>query len=164
MPLDPTVKLGPEIRLYLSSAGDPSLPYALLSINVEGVATELGSVAAMGWQELGFVRYPLTHGEPQDVIDIMKRFEIDHVKRGPEQRRTGSFQVAFQNSGQAVRRFLKKYTHIKIEWHVEDVGAVNEYEYFHGARFTNITREAPEREAMERVEFTFSEWGHRDGP
>lgn len=164
MPLDPTVRLGPEIRLFLSSAGDPANPHALLSIDTKGIATELGTVAQMGWQELGFVRYPVTFATPQDVIDIRKRFDIDHVKRGPEQRLTGSFQAAYQNSGQMVRRFFKKYTHIKIEWHVEDIGAVDEYEYFQGARFTTISREAPEREVLERAEFTFAEWGHRDGP
>ncbi len=68
---------------------------------------------------------------------------------------------AWQNAAKTLRRYNDKHCLIKIEWHVDDAGATDEFEYLKGVRFTNITREAPDGEVMERVEFIFSDWGHR---
>jgi hypothetical protein len=156
MPLDTTVKLGPEVRLYLSSSSQ-----SLLSIDLQGNATETGAIT---WEEVGFVRFPLSWSEPIEIIDIYKRFDIDHTKRGRAQRQTGSFVAAFQNTQLAVRGYHHKNCMMKIEWHVEDAAAVDEYEYLKGVRFTNLTRDNPDQEATQRVEFVFATYGRRNGP
>lgn len=158
MALDTTVKLGPEVRLFLSSSSQ-----SLLSINLEGVATEnVGGTIV--WEEVGFVRFPLNWAEPVEIVDIYKRFTIDHTKRGRDQRQTGAFVSAFQNTGVAIRKYHRKNSMIKVEWHVEDIAATDEFEYLKNVRFTGYTREHPDQEAVERIEFVWSTYGKRVGP
>jgi hypothetical protein len=155
MPLDTTVKLGMEARLFLSSSAQ-----SLLSIDLADIATEnIGGTIT--WDEIGFLRYPISRAEPTEITDIRKRFVIDHTKKGAQQRKTGSFAAAWQNAALTMRRYNSTQNLIKIEWHVEGVDAVDEYEYLKSVRFTNLTREAPEAEVVERVEFVFSTWGRR---
>ena len=90
MPLNTTVKVGPEVRLYISSSTQ-----SLLSITPDGTASELAGIV---WEEVEFVRFPIDRAEPTEITDIYKRFTIDHTKRGRQQRKTGSFTVAFQNT------------------------------------------------------------------
>lgn len=158
MTLDTTVKLGPEVRLFLSSSSQ-----SLLSINLEGVATEnVGGTIV--WEEVGFVRFPLSWAEPVEIVDIYKRFSIDHTKKGRDQRQTGSFVSAFQNTSLAIRKYHRKQNMIKVEWHVEDAPATDEFEYLKSVRFTGYTRDNPDQEAVERIEFVFAGYGKRTGP
>lgn len=157
MPLDLTAKLGPEARLFLSSSSQ-----SLLSINMEGVAFEnIGGTIV--WEEVGFIRTPQTRAEPIEVVDIYKGFEIDHTKRGRDQPKTGAFTSAFINTSLAVRKYRLTNNLMKLEWHVEGVAATNEYEYKKNVRFTNLTQEIPDGEVVERVEYRWSTYGHRDG-
>ena len=155
MPIDTTVKLGLEARLFLSSGAQ-----SLLSIDLADIATEnIGGTIV--WDEIGFLRYPISRAEPTEIVDIRKRFLIDHTKRGGQQRKTGSFAAAWQNATLTLRRYNKTNNLLKIEWHVDDIAAVDEFEYLKDVRFTSISRDAPMEEVVERVEFVFSTWGHR---
>ena len=157
MPLDTTVKLGHEARVFLSSGAQTLLSIDLADIAVENVG---GTIT---WEEIGFLRYPVSRSEPIETVDIRKGFDIDHTKRGAQQRKTGSFVAAWQNTDKTMRKYLTTHNLLKIEWHIEGVGAVDEYEYLKGLRFTNLTREVPEGEVVERVEFVFADWGKRAG-
>lgn len=159
MPTDLTVKYGPETKVFLSSAAQ-----SLMSIDTADVATELGSAAALAWEDIGFYRHPISRSEPIETFDVYKNFDIDHTKRGRQQRKTGSMVAAFQNTSTSIRKYLDKHCLMKIEWHVEGVGAVNEYEYLKGMRISNYTRDIPEGEVTERIDYNYADWGHRDGP
>lgn len=158
MPLNTTVKVGPEVRLYISSSSQ-----SLLSITPDGTAFEnVGGTIV--WDEVDFVRFPLDRAEPTEIVDIYKRFSIDHTKKGRQQRKTGSFTVAFQNTSKQLRRYNDRECMIRIAWHVEDAVAADEFEYYKSVRFTNLTRSVPDTEANERVEFVWATYGRRDGP
>ncbi len=155
MPLNTTVKVGPEVRLFISSSAQ-----TLLSIDMQDTATDTGVV----WEELEFVRFPIDRAEPKEIVDIYKRFTIDHTKKGRDQRKTFSFVVAFQNTGKQVRRYKEKECLIKIEWHIEDATAVDEFEYLTSFRVLNLTRNIPDGEVNERVDGIFAKWGNKIGP
>ena len=56
------------------------------------------------WEEIDFVRFPIDTSEPKEIVDIYKRFSIDHTKKGRDQRKTGAFTVGFHGSQKAHRR------------------------------------------------------------
>ena len=157
MPLDTSVKVLPEARLYLSSSAQ-----TLVSIGVDSVTQADTAI----WQEVGFLRGPVNWAEPIELTDVYKRFDINHTKKGRQQRKQGSFAAAFQNAGDlGLRHFWNKEVLMKIEWHVEDAGAVDEYEHFKSVRFLNFTRDNPETgETVQRVDFIFSVYGSKTGP
>src|SRR3989337_2477613 len=102
MPIDTTAKSIYEAWVYLSSSSSQT---TLLSITPGGEATELGTTAAMGWQEFPFLRPPFTETQPTELFDVSKRYAIDHTKKGRDQTKTLSFSVAFLNDLQSLRPF-----------------------------------------------------------
>ncbi len=158
MVLDTTVKYGPETKVYLSSSAQ-----SLLSIDTADVATEnVGGTIV--WEEIGFYRHPISRSEPIETFDVYKNFDIDHTKRGRQQRKTGSMVAAWQNTNLTIRKYLTQHCLMKIEWHVEGAGVVDEYEYLKGMRISNYTRDIPEGEVTERIDYNYADWGHRTGP
>ncbi len=155
MPLNTSAKVGPEVRLFISSSAQ-----SLLSIGGDEVGNDTGVI----WEELEFVRFPVDRAEPKEIVDIYKRFTIDHTKRGRDQRKTFSFVVTFVNTGKQVRRYKDKECLIKIEWHIEDATAVDEYEFLSSFRVLNLTRNIPDGEVNERIDGIFAKWAHKDGP
>ena len=155
MALNTSVKVGPEVRLYISSSAQ-----SLLSIDMQDSATDTGVV----WEELDFVRFPIDRTEPKEIVDIYKRFTIDHTKKGRDQRKTFSFVVAFQNTSRQIRRYKDKECLIRIAWHVEDAATADEFEYLTSFRVLNLTRNVPDGEVNERVDGIFAKWGNKIGP
>ena len=153
------VKVGTEIKVFVSSGAQ-----SLVSIDTAGIATETGSVSAMGWQEVGFYRHPLDQSEPINIIDIIKGRLIDHTKKGLEQRKTLTMVAAFTNTANALRKFRDLENLVKIEWHIDAEGPTDEYEYYTSARMTDYVRGVPQEEVQERVTFVYSKYGHRPGP
>lgn len=158
MSLDITVKTVYESRVFLSSSAQ-----TLLSIGGDEAAIETGSAAAMGWQEIPFLRAPFTETIPTELFDIPQRYVIHHTKKGREQTKTLAFGGAFQNTSVGLRGFSGKELLVKIEWHVEDAVAVDEYEYYSSVRFQSYTKEMPDGEATERVEARYAKHGRRAG-
>lgn len=159
MSLDTSVKTIYEARVFLSSSAQ-----SLLSIGGDGTAAEMGSAAEMGWQEIPFLRAPFTETVPTELFDIPQRYIIHHTKRGREQTKTLAFGGAFQNAAAGLRGFGGKELLVKVEWHVEDAAATNEYEYYTSVRFQSFTKEMPEGEVTERIEARYARHGRRIGP
>lgn len=155
MALNTTVKVGPEVRFYISSSAQ-----SLLSIDMQGIATDTGVV----WEEVDFIRFPIDRAEPKELTDIYKRFTIDHTKKGRDQRKTGSFTVAFQNTSKQIRRYIDKECLLRIAWHVEDAATADEFEYLTSVRILNLTRNIPDAEVNERIDFIFAKYGTKVGP
>lgn len=156
MALNETMKVGPELRLYISSSAQ-----SLLSVTPDGTAFEL---AGLAWEEIEFVRPPVDSAEPKEIVDIYKRFSIDHTKRGRDQRKTGSFTVGFQNTSKSIRKYAATENILRYAWHVEDAATADEFEYRKSVRFLNLTKNIPEGEVNERVDFIWATYGRRDGP
>lgn len=153
MAFDERVYFGPEAIVALSSANQ-----SLLSINLEEIATD--SVGT-GWQEIGYVRFPVSRQEPVTQFEVRKNFAIDHTKRGPDQNKTGALVAAFNSTRNRLRRFKNVQCMMRIAWWVEGL-TLNEYEYLKGVRFTNVTQEVPDGEVVERLEFIWSTWGRTE--
>lgn len=157
MPLNTSMKVGTEVKVFVSSGTQ-----SLVSIDTAGIATELSG--GPGWQEVGFYRHPIDQSEPTNIIDIIKGRLIDHTKKGLEQRKTLTLVAGFTNTGNALRKFKDLENLVKIEWHIDAEGPTDEYEYYKNARITDYVRGIPQEEVQERVTFIFSKYGHRDGP
>lgn len=155
MVLDATVKLGTEVRVFISSGAQ-----SLVSIDLQDIATETSNPF---WQEVGFYRTPIDQSEPDEIVDIYKGRLIDHTKLGREQRKTLTLVSAWTNTGNALRKFRGKSCLIKLEWHVDSLDPRDEREYYTNARMTAYTRGIPDGEVNERADFVFAKYGHKDG-
>lgn len=116
---------------------------------------------APDWKLVGYCRYPVRWNEPQVITDVYKGFNIDHTKRGKQQRKTLSIKQAYTNMNESFRNYLNDEFLVKVECHPND-GEPNEAIYFTSVRILTPTWEIPDEEASETLECIFAKTGSRD--
>lgn len=155
MALDSTVKVGPEWYIYFSKVGTVTIDPATRQ------ATEGTLENAPDWKLIAFARHPITWSEPQVIVDVYDHFDIDHTKRGKQQRKTLSIKKAYTNMNESFRDYVKDEFLVKLECHPND-GDPNEAVYFTSVHILTPSWEIPEEEGVETIECIYAQSGSRD--
>jgi hypothetical protein len=156
MALDTSVKVGPEFYIYIST------DEAAVTVDPDTeVPTE--NVTPPTWNLIGFSRLPLQFNEPQVITDVYDHFDIDHTKRGREQRKTLTISKAFTNMGESLRKYRKQKFYVKVEVKPDD-GDANELWYFTEVRILTPSVNIPDDEGLETAECIYAQFGHKEAP